>query len=386
MRVLTLLPIIGHVRDSKRIDMLLSKGASVEVAAFNRPHPVNRAPKAPVTVLATITNGRYLRRMAVTLLCLPTVFRLAMRNDIIYASGQDMGLIGAVVGGLLGKPVVLEVGDIRDVQLDYGFKGAFVRTIDRWMTGRLAHLVVTAEGFVTGYYNQWLGKAPPYLTIENKLEGSFVASIEAGGPPKGRPPLAGRPVVVGYFGLLRYQWSIDALATLVKQGAGQVKVVLAGAPTNGVNLSPLLELADHVDYLGPYKSPNDLRSMYEKVDVIWCCNPVSCQDSAGNNWAWARTNRFYESCLFRKPLIVLAGIGDAEVVTKLGIGGILPDIDMASVRALVDQLCPEALEAWGRALVSVPRSTYTYEGEDRRLIEIMRRAAGPAAETARSRP
>lgn len=378
MRVLSLLPVVGHVRDSKRIDMLKAQGATVEVGAFNRPHHVGRAPRAPVTVLANISHGRYLRRMLVTLTCISTVIRLARRNDVIYASGQDMGMIGLAASLFTGTPVVLEVGDIREIQLDYGWKGAAMRVLERFMTRRLKLVVVTAEGFVTGYYHRWLRQTPPYLTIENKLEESFVEAIEAAALPERPNPRDGEPVVIGYFGLLRYQWSIDALAEAVRHGQGRIRVLLAGSASEEVDITPLTDLPG-VEYLGEYKSPGDLPGMYGRVDVIWCCNPISCQDSRGKNWAWARTNRFYESCLFRKPLIVLDGIGDAEVVEAHGVGLLLKDLEMTSVRDCVDALTPAGLAAWREAFRTLPRSVYSYTDEPEVLARRLRRIAGVEA-------
>jgi len=391
MRVLTLLPIVGHARDSKRIDMLLSEGVRVEVAAFNRPSPVNRQPACPVTSLGNIQNGRYLKRIASTIFSLPTAVRLARRNDIIYASGQDMGLIGVVVGLVTGRPVVLEVGDIREIQLDYGLKGRAVRTLERWMTKRLALVVSTAKGFVTGYYQEWLGRSPEYLVIENKLEDDLVKGVEYGAPLNTQISPEKEQITIGYFGLLRYQWSIDALAEAVRHGSGRIKVVLAGSAFDGVDLAPLTDQAQHVEYVGRYRSPHDLRNLYDRVDVIWCCNPISCQDSKGKNWPWARTNRFYESCLFRKPMIVLAGIGDADVVQSLGIGTVLPDTSMNAVRHCIDDLTAASIQGWLQAMEHLPRELYTYIDEGAQLVARMRviaglRAAGAPHRVQPSRP
>lgn len=376
MRVLTLLPVLGHVRDSKRIDMLRAQGATVEVAAFNRPHPVNRAPRCPVTLLGNINNAQYLRRIFAIICCLPKVITLAKRNDIIYASGQDMGFLAIVAGSIARKPVVMEVGDIREIQLNYGIVGDVVRSVERWMTDHFSFVILTAEGFLTGYYGHWLRKSPDHLIIENKLEESFVAVVEAA-PPTPRPALtADAPIVIGYFGLLRYQWSIDALAVAIKHGCGRIKVVLAGAASEGVDIRPLTDGQEGlVEYLGAYRSPEDLKAMYEKIDIVWCCNPISCQDSSGANWAWARTNRFYESCLFQKPLIVLNGIGDAPVVEKYGIGIVLQGTAMDCVRHCIDSLSEEAIMGWRAAFAQLPRSLYSYTDEAARLSSKMRHAA-----------
>ena len=67
MKILFFLQVIGHPRDSKRISMLQSFGFEVEAIGFHRPYHKGRLPSCPVTLLGTITNRHYLRRIFVFL-------------------------------------------------------------------------------------------------------------------------------------------------------------------------------------------------------------------------------------------------------------------------------------------------------------------------------
>ena len=42
--------------------------------------------------------------------------------------------------------------------------------------------------------------------------------------------------------------------------------------------------------------------VYGRIDLVWACyQPIGPDDW---NLRWARPNRFYESCLFQKPLVL----------------------------------------------------------------------------------
>jgi succinoglycan biosynthesis protein ExoL len=370
MRVLSLLPVIGHPRDSKRVDMLLDNGMQVEAAAFERPNPVGRALKCPVTKLGRINDGQYLKRVVAILSSLPTVLRMAGRNDIIYASGQDMGLLGVVVGTLSRTPVVLEVGDIRDVQTRAGLSGMVVRSIDRFLSDRVAFVVVTSEKYITGYYRPHLRRDPRYVIVENKLESRFLEAVARSGPDS----ITRRDdclLTLGWFGVLRFQWCVDALREILLNSRRPVRVVLAGYSAGGVDLTPLTSLVDKVEYIPSYKSPSDLPGMYDRIDVVWGCYAVSGGHSAVQNSSWARTNRFYEACAFGKPLIVLNGTGDAEPVAALGIGMVLPDSDIAAVAVAIDSISEADLMRWRNALERLPAGVYADVDEARDLAAVM---------------
>ena len=82
-----------------------------------------------------------------------------------------MALAGIVAGIGLGRPMVLEVGDIRRVQITKGWKGTLARSLDRFIARRSRLLVVTApDAFVDGYYRARLQEEIPSLVVENKLD------------------------------------------------------------------------------------------------------------------------------------------------------------------------------------------------------------------------
>jgi succinoglycan biosynthesis protein ExoL len=279
------------------------------------------------------------------LACLPVVQKEARSADVIYAFGFDMALLGRLVSVRHRRQLIYELGDVHTVQLSDRFAGRLVRKLERWVLSDTSRVVVTAPGF-SGYFDLYHRSANVQtVVLENKL---LLPSDE-----RPRPELhdGKRPIVIGYFGVLRCAKSWAALRSLVARSNGRVKVMARGVPME----IPVVEDAGKIaglEYGGPYTSPGDLPAMYASVDLVWGCN--SSSRGSAQNWTWARTNRFYESSYFRKPIVVLKGGGDGREVEAWGNGvGIdLQDPEVAAAELL--QAIPEHLRAWQESARSVP--------------------------------
>lgn len=363
-RILSVLPLLGHPRHSKRISMLQQMGFEVEAVAFERDYHKGRMPDCKVEYLCKIDHGKYLKRFFAMVAALPSTRRAIKRNDIIYASGADMAFMALIAGFGLGKAVVLEVGDIRELQVSSGLKGRIVRKIDKHFVNACSLLVVTTPAFVDIYYRQWLNSSVPAMVIENKLEPAMAGktiSKDTTKPLKGMP-LVDRPLRIGYFGLLRCDWSWQVLETLSTVARpNDVEIVVAGYPMKPADLPERTKKLSNVKFLGEFRSPRDLAALYSKVDLVWGCYPYP--KSGDWNWRWARTNRFYESCFFQKPIICLAKSGDANEVKRYNIGLTIKDQD---VQKVVDTLCSIKhydLESWKKNMSKLPKKIYVYTTE-----------------------
>jgi hypothetical protein len=59
-----------------------------------------------------------------------------------------------------------------------------------------------------------------------------------------------------------------------------------------------------MEYGGPYNAPEDLPGMYSRIDLSWNAHRVD----DNNSLLWNRTNRFYEACAFRTPLVAQVAV------------------------------------------------------------------------------
>ncbi len=372
IKVLSALPVVGHPRDSLRIDMLVAVGCEVEAVAFQRDYHSGRLPNCEVTSIGTISHGRYLERIVKMLRALPIIRRAMRRNALVYASGADMAAICLVAGFGLRKPVALEIGDVRELQVSGGLVGRLVRKLDKWMVESCGLLVVTAPRFLDVYYRKWLGANTRGLVIENKLESDFVERVPDTrvAAPTGTP-ITERPLRIGYFGLIRDEWSWKVLQSLAASNRDGVEVVVAGLP-----MAPLTDIAEQVarhaniSYVGEYRSPEDLPSLYNDVDMVWACYPPIADDDW--NLKWARPNRFYQSCYFGKPMFTRAGCQDAVDVERYDIGMIVDESDVQQVATQIAEIQPDDVARWTANMANLPQDVYMYTTESEELGRALR--------------
>ena len=367
IRILTVLPVLGQPRDSKRIDMLVSLGFDVSVAAFNRAYHSGRVPSRPTQIIGTVSHGKYLQRIGRLITALPKLRRAMRGRDIVYASSPDMALLAMIAGVFMGKKFIQEVGDVREIQTAEGLKGRLVRIVDRVLTNRCSLLVVTAVGFLDNYYRNWLRSDVPAIVVENKIEASLTSARPGamrGNLPQGRP-FIDRPLRIGYFGLLRCQWTWDVLKAFALKHPRDVEIVMAGYPMEPADIAEQAKSIPNVIYSGEYKSPNDLPRLYGAVDLVWACYKfIGPRDW---NLKWARPNRFYESCYFGRPLISRLGSSDSKEVDRLKIGFNIRTHEISEVVAELDSITAEMVEQWRSNSISLPNSLFMYTDEAEKL-------------------
>lgn len=363
MNVLGLLPVVGQPRFAKRIAMMREQGAEVRCLAFDRPYHKGRPPDCALEVLGRIPHGRYLFRLRVFLRSIDVIRRRIKDVDVVYAFGLDMLLLGWLASLFLNKPLVLEIGDIRAIQTVAGLKGRLFRRLDKWLVRRADLVVFTAEDFYRRYYQDWLGLRLNHRIIENKIDFPVTATA-----PK--PPTDGGTLVIGYFGVLRCEWSMRALAALADAYPDRLRIKVAGFSLLPAALLEDLDRRANVTVQGPYRSPRDLPALYGGVDMIWASYaPIAADDW---NLRWARTNRFYEACAFGRPLVTRQGSNDGKWVAEYDIGLTLDAVEPEHVVTRFQEVSPAVLCRWQENMRALPSSVFACTDEASSLHAAMR--------------
>ena len=372
MRILVALQVIGHPRDSKRIAMLQAAGFEVEAVAFERRFHKGRMPTCPVRVLGQVEHGHYLKRLGTMLAAIPALRRAIRANDLVYASGLDMAALGFVAGLWLDRPLALETGDVREVQTAKGLMGSLVRKVDRLIADSCCLLVATARGFIDDYYRQWLGVKTRSMIVENKLDLPVVDDAPSGSASyaTGNRPILDRPLRIGYFGLLRWPSSWELLRELAVALPDKIEIILAGHIIEPADLAEKVKQVSNVKYLGEFRSPDDLPGLFSSVDLVWAVYPEIGPDDW--NLRWARTNRFYESCYFKTPIVSRAGCEDAREVQRLNIGMVIDSNDAGEIIRRIEDVTFAMLSEWRNSMAALPASTYVYTTEGAELGEALR--------------
>lgn len=367
-RILSVLPVLGQPRDSKRVTMLQSAGFHMRVAYFDRRYHKGRTPNCEAVCLGELSHGKYLKRIIKIMIALPRLRRMIRDCDLVYASGPDMAYMALLAGAGLKIPIVLEVGDIREIQLMKGVIGNLIRRVDRLFLMQCALLVATTTDFIQEYYRKWLKADVPSFVLENKLERTVTETYS--GRVRGlEPGVIGkeRPLRVGYFGLLRCEWTWEVLKKWAGERPNEVEIVIAGFNLIGADIGEQVKGHDNIRWLGEYRSPEDLPDLYGSVDIIWACYHYIHEDDW--NLKWARTNRFYESCFFQRPIIARSGSSDGKNVKAYDIGMTVVEHQADNVIQELAAIDDRVLRSWGANLKLLPTNVYSYTTEENELKE-----------------
>ncbi len=371
-KVLCLLPHLSDSRIAQRIKMLQQAGFQVEAVAFENRHYPGPLPDCPVESLGRFSFRSYYLRVPSILTRLRRIRAAIRRNDIIYCFYLEMGLAALMSGAGLGKPLFLEVHDIKRHQLARGPKGRLVRLADKVINRACSLLTLTSAGYYA-YYRDWLKLEPATVVIENKVDQSLGAAILAKGAPDSTgAPLEDRPLRIGYFGLLKDEWSMQVLESLAATAPEQFEFVLAGTANRIANFPQRIARIPNMEYRGIYQNPDDLESLYGGVDMSLACYPPPPPHG------WAQSNRYYEACLFRRPLIVRAGTQDAVEVERHGIGLVIADGDVDGAAAAICGITPADWRRWRANMEKLPLKVYAYTDEADLLGRLLTGAGGRA--------
>lgn len=343
--------------------MLQVEGLEVSAAGLVRSNYFPGAePPCPVTVLGRVEHGRYARRA----LSVPSVvrgIRALPRPDVIHCFDSDMAIYAMLAG--TGAKIVVEVADIQPILTGRGWKSALARQIDGTVVSRADLVVVTAEGYLSGYYASQGITPRRSLVIENRIDGlswdAHQGEWEGVRNVLALPFTESGVMSIGYFGLLRCSHTWAALRGWAAADPDRRRLLVRGYPGVGGPPEEELRSSPGVEYGGPFEWPDELAHLYGDVDLVCAAYPVGRQPVG--NWRWARTNRFYEACMFRRPLLVLSGSADAEPVARYDIGTSLEFGDRDTVLRQLDHLSPDRVLEWHRNFRSLPDDVFLEAGD-----------------------
>jgi hypothetical protein len=363
--ILCIFPVVGDTKDAKRVELLKKAGFSVSVAAFNRNYFVSRLPNCEINVLATIENGHYLKRILIMIFKLSKLRKHLKKFSLVYAHSPDLAIFSYIASLGFNIPIIMDVADIRKIQVDSGIIGYLFRKIDKFIAERCSLIVVTAETFIKGYYEGKLrARIKNYLLIENKVDYPLellgkINKVHYQSSSKHAK------LRIGYFGVLRSNWTVSVLIDLLKQHKNDYEIYLAGI--NMVSAYDIEQLSvdyKNFTYLGPYKSPNDLVTLYEKIDVVIDCYPEPAND---DDWFWAqkicRSNRFYEACFFKKAIITFSFCEDGQKVKNYNIGITLDSHDVSHAAKSIAEISGDDLITWQYNLDKLSEDVYMFRNE-----------------------
>jgi succinoglycan biosynthesis protein ExoL len=368
VRTVCLLPVATDARIHRRLAALARLGLEPTVLAFDRPYYPGKPLPGGYQSLGRIEHGRYGSRIKSLLAALPAVRAASAEADVVYAFSLDLLAIAwLATRRFRNRPrLVYEVADIHPTLVGGSLGARAMRAIERKLLRDTSLLVVTSEAFISGFYRGLQNLSDlKYQLIENKPD---LETLSAQAPSV-RP--SDGTLTIGYFGVIRCERSWQALQRLAVRGGGRIRVYLRGVPLNIRDFEAEARACPWIEYGGPYVAPDDLPAMYDSVDVVWAAHRVDHD----NSLLWNRTNRFYESCAFQKPMIGQIGTQDGTFVLDRDLG---PGIDLMDPEQAIERILnitSEDVQRWQANVSHLPPSVYRENGEHEQLTMQIRMLA-----------
>ncbi|KEP71399.1 glycosyl transferase [Thioclava dalianensis] len=359
MRILYLAHDLDDAAIWRRVAMLEAGGASVSVAGFRRG---SGALERPALVLGQTANGRMVARMRSVAALVPQIrARLEASGvetpDLVLARNLEMLALGrSYLRGRAAIPLIYELLDIHRLMIGQGRVARGLRKIEAWLMARCALVLVSSQGFVRHYLERYRQPARAVALVENKP-----LMLNGPGPATARTaPITPNCITIGWFGILRCQWTLETLDLLTRRHPGRFHIVLRGKPALDVLPKFHETVADNPDmsFEGAYRWPDDLPEIYSACDMAMLIDRYD----AGANSDWLLPNRLYEGCLFGAVPISLS---DTELGHSLAARGV--GLRVTSPEATIDSLAavtPEALAGLRATLAGLPRETWYADATD----------------------
>ncbi len=319
----------------RRVLTLKAGGADVTVAGFTRGRNLLEGePDVRTIVLGETSDGKFAQRIgAIVKASAGLKGRLAgiARPDVIIARNlETLALAGQAARSFdRDLPVVYECLDIHRLLLDEGWKGRLVRAFQRHFGRRAKLLITSSPAFVENFFKPKSGLSLPVLLLENKVLALDPDSLPL--QPTPRPPKAGEPWRIGWFGAIRCAKSLSILTDFAHRMDGKVEIVLRGRPAYSEfnDFDRLVADAPFVTFHGAYRNPEDLARIYDEVQFNWAIDFFE----EGLNSEWLLPNRLYEGGLYGAVPIALKSTETGRFLARREIG------------VTIDAATPDALEA-----------------------------------------
>lgn len=366
MKFLFILPVLSDSYYQKRIRKLSDLGVICTVFGFEREHYKGKPWEKETTSLGRLKHGQKLGRIATLLKALFLIRKTAKQHHVIYCFGLDILVLGyfATLFHSDKPKLVYDLPDIHNILIGQNFIAKTLRSVEHFLLNRTAAVVVASPAFIDGYFQNIQKVSPTFVVIENKVESDLSTKPVTVSNDK----LSEKSfTTIGYFGMIRCEMSLQLLTSLIKKNEGATHLSLWGIFLNTEKYKPKLLELPGVSYGGQFVYPDDLQDMYTSVDVVWAAH---MHGETSNKWAIS--NRFYQACYFKCPLIVQQNTQDAKLVQKYNIGCTIDLRDIPSSIQTLQLIGTNQLKKWTTNMQNMPEEVYTLTNEHNKLLNILK--------------
>jgi len=352
----------------RRVRMLHAGGAHVIVLGFRRGDDVPAHLDGALTVdLGRTADAQFGQRILAVLknAAADKALRVAIADcTVLMARNLEMLVLAAKLKR--GRRLVYECLDIHRLLLKNGLFARLIQAVERALLNHVDLIVTSSPRFEANYFRERRGLSTPVLLLENKvlkLEDCPAADVIP------RLPVAlDKPIVIGWFGMLRCRRTLDILGGLAARSKDRIEVRIAGIPSEAEfpDFGAAISIYPGLTYTGPYRA-EDLPALYSAIHFIWAIDYFE----EGLNSTWLLPNRLYEALDNGAVPIALRSVETGQWLTDRGVGHVIDD-PLADLPDFLERLTPSHYQQFTAAISVLPRSlVQTTQADCLELVEIL---------------
>lgn len=322
----------------KRILSFYEKSYKMEVYGFDRDrfHGENKLP-SDITIHRfekTEDGGKYIRKLFLYVKQVYNVYKKHKKENVVFYSFSILPSFFLYLFGC--HNYIYEISDIIYANFKNPFIRSIIRKIDQKLIKRSAATVMTSEGFISYLFKD--NEPDNIIVLPNKVS-SFFSGIA-----REMVPISGT-VRFAFIGWLRYPNTIFRFAEIIGKHYPNYSFKFFGDSNYRDQAAELANKYGNITFSGSFRNPEDLKNIYEQVDVV-----ISCYDTSTINERIAEPNKLYEAMFFCKPIVVSPGTFLANQVARYKCGYTLDASCDSNIYSFLDSVNIEELNNIGSML------------------------------------
>ncbi len=317
---------ITITRCIKRVGEFIDNGYEVEVYGFKKEEEEGYASPTnfSITTIGVFSQKQsYFARLMVYYKSLKQLFKRFKNQDVIfYYFFFNVAFAARLI---CRRPYIYEESDLPYTRLGNKIIRNWLGNIDKRIITKSLITVMTSEGFIDYHFGDERPKN--IVVVPNRVNPALLEM------PYQRKDFDIDHLSIAFVGGFRYA-SVINFATVIAEHFPQHEFHAYGNILEyGEEFKALCEKYDNIHFHGKFRNPDDLPSIYEKIDLV-----LSTYDATYINAQYAEPNKMYEAIFFRTPVIVSSNTFLAKKVSRLGIGYHINALDKQEIVSFVNGL------------------------------------------------
>jgi len=343
--IIFLLDSISQPRCIKRIKSFIDNGFEIVVYGYDREKYNANATigDQQIQIIGNRFDGKnYFSKLINTQKDIQKIVKKHNSKDTVFYSFGFLLTLSLRINGC--RNYIYEISDILYGYKNFTYVRFFFKKIDQFLIKNSLITVLTSDGFGSYLYKT---KLPSKVLVQpNRLSSYFIDRNR-----KSSNEIRIEKLVFAFIGAFRSPNTIFRFSEIIGKIYPQHEFHFYGDSFLTQEVLKICKKYTNVKYFGPFKSPEDLESIYREIDIV-----VACYDTQELNERILEPNKLYEALYFKKPIIVSQQTSLAEKVKRLGYGFAIDASSDKSITTFLTNLSSKDLEDVVRNIHKVPIS------------------------------